>query len=84
MKLKEKIEEYKPYFIMILIILGLLTINIYTLTLINNNEEKEEEIVPMETKKTNNKKIKVDIKGEINAAGVYEIDENARVNDLIN
>ena len=82
MKLKEKINEYKIYIIAITIILGLIAFNIYTLTLIDY--EEEEPIIPVTNKEKPIQKIKVDIKGEINAPGVYELNKNDRVNDLIN
>lgn len=82
MELKEKIQEYKTYLIIAAIIIGLITFNIYTLTLVKYDEEAEEEIFPIKEKTKS--KIKVDIKGEINAAGVYELDKGSRVNDLIN
>ena len=82
MKLKEKINEYKIYIIAITIILGLIAFNIYTLTLIDY--EEEETIIPVTNKEKPIQKIKVDIKGEINAPGVYELNKNDRVNDLIN
>ena len=82
MKFKEKLNEYKIYIISITIILGLIAFNIYTLTLIDY--EEEEPIIPVNTKEKPVKKIKVDIKGEINAPGVYELNKDDRVNDLIN
>lgn len=45
----------------------------------NNLELKEENI-----EEVNNIKIKVDIKGAVKNPGVYEVDENSRVSDVIN
>ncbi|MBR2833179.1 MAG: helix-hairpin-helix domain-containing protein [Bacilli bacterium] len=82
MRFKEKLNEYKTYLIFVIIILGLITFNIYTLTLIDYDDT--EEIIPIKTKENQNTKIKVDIKGQINAPGVYELTKGERVNDLIN
>ena len=79
----EKLLKYKNYFIVLIIVLGLIIFNIYTLTLINEESEKQSPIILTNSKKKASK-IKVDIKGEINAAGVYELESGARVNDLIN
>lgn len=81
MKFKEKLNEYKIYIIAITIILSLIAFNIYTLTLV---DYKEEQVIPITTKEKQISKIKVDIKGEINAPGVYELNKGERVNDLIN
>lgn len=81
MKFKEKLNEYKIYIIAITIILSLIAFNIYTLTLV---DYKEEQVIPIATKEKQISKIKVDIKGEINAPGVYELNKGERVNDLIN
>lgn len=83
MELQEKIKEYKIYLIIAGIIVGLITFNIYTLTLVNKDTE-EEQIYPVKEKETKNKKIKIDIKGEIKVAGVYELDFGSRVVDAIN
>jgi len=82
MEFKEKLGEYKPYIIVAIIILGLITFNIYTISLVKYDVD-EEEIVTINKEKQKGK-IKVDIKGEINASGVYELDEGSRVSDLIN
>ena len=81
MKFKEKLNEYKIYIIAITIILSLIAFNIYTLTLV---DYKEEQVIPITTKEKQISKIKVDIKGEINAPGVYELNKGECVNDLIN
>lgn len=83
MEFKEKLQEYKTYLIIAAIILGLIAFNIYTLTLVKY-EDDDEEIVTIESKEKKPSKIKVDVKGQINAPGVYELDEGSRVNDLIN
>ena len=83
MRIKEKLLEYKNYIIVIVIILALLSFNIYTLTLIQYDESDTEEVAVVDSKEQEIKKIKVDIKGEINAAGVYELNEGSRVADLI-
>ena len=82
MRFKEKLSEYKTYLIIVTIILGLIAFNIYTLTLVDYDED--EEIIPIKQNKNISKKIKVDIKGEINAPGVYELNNDDRVSDLIN
>ena len=81
MEFKEKLLKYKPYIIVVIIILGLITFNIYTLSLVDTSEE--EEIIPIKTKEKKISKIKVDIKGEVNNIGVYELDTDSRVIDLI-
>ncbi len=55
------------------------------------NEEKEEELVeslPKEEDSSENKnehkKVIVDIKGMVNSPGVYEVEDDKRVNDVIN
>ena len=82
MEIKKKLNEYKVYFVVAAIIVALISFNIYTLSQINI--EKEEQIVEIEKEEKEIAKIKVDIKGQINAAGVYELDEGSRVADLIN
>ena len=47
MRFKEKLNEYKTYLIFVIIILGLITFNIYTLTLIDYDDT--EEIIPIKT-----------------------------------
>lgn len=80
--MKEKLLKYKKHLIVITIILGLIIFNIYTLTLINYDDEQQEEITLIKPKKKTNK-IKIDIKGEVNASGVYELEIGSRVNDAI-
>lgn len=83
MRIKEKLLEYKNYIVVIVIILALLSFNIYTLTLIQYDESDTEEVAIADNKEQETKKIKVDVKGEINAAGVYELNEGSRIADLI-
>ena len=75
--------------IMISVILGSVIFIIYK----NNQNDKEEvvEIFKEDTKEqdkkeeenTSIKKITVDIKGMVNNPGVYEVDSDSRVNDVI-
>lgn len=81
MEFKDKLLKYKPYIVLVIIILGLITFNIYTLSLVDTTDE--EEIIPIKTKEKKVSKIKVDIKGEVNSIGVYELDNDSRVIDLI-
>ncbi len=80
--MKEKIFEYKNYLFLIILIIGLIVFNIYTMNLIDYEDDGEKEFKLVEKEEKPNK-IKVDIKGEVNAAGVYELDKGSRVNDLI-
>lgn len=77
----EFLKKYKLILVTIPIIIILLTFNFLN----NENTEIEEEpIIEKETKKEpEKKKIKVDIKGQINAKGVYELEYGQRVSDLI-
>ena len=77
----------KKYFWIILIIFFLL------LFLFKNNQSTEEVILEendnLEVKEetiqeTVNSKVKVDIKGAVKNPGVYEVNENSRVSDVIN
>ncbi len=84
MELKDKILKYRSMIIAIIIILCLLSLNIYTLTLVDfNTEESTCEIEKPSEKEETIKKIKVDLKGEVNAPGIYELNENDRVDELI-
>ena len=75
--------------IMISVILGSVIFIIYK----NNQNDKEEvvEIFKEDTKEedtkeeenTSIKKITVDIKGMVNNPGVYEVDSDSRINDVI-
>ena len=80
--MKEKLLEYKNHIIILIIILSLISFNIYTLMLVNYDENENTPITLIDNKKKKTT-IKVDIKGEINAAGVYELENGSRVNDLI-
>lgn len=69
----------------IIVVLGGIIFILY-----KNNSSSKEEVVdifkePEEIKKeeSNSKKVIVDIKGMINNPGVYEVDSNLRVNDVI-
>ena len=82
MEFKEKILKYKPYLIYLAIILGLITFNIYTLTLVQKDENTEE-VIKIKPKNKSSAQIKVDIKGAVNNIGVYEMENGSRVIDLI-
>ena len=82
------IKKYIKYVISTIIILTvIILINIKTND--SNKIEKEDIIVenkeetPKETTNAIKEKLKVDIKGEINNPGVYELDSSACVNDVI-
>lgn len=81
--IKEKILKYK---IPIIILLALLILIIASILSTKTNSE-EEVVIEKETKitKKENKtsKIKVDIKGEVVNAGVYDLKKGSRVIDLI-
>lgn len=64
------------------VILFLIIFNIYTLSLIEFEENSSPVIITKKDKNQTNK-IKVDIKGQVNKEGVYEVDKGARVVDLI-
>ena len=85
-KIKYYIEKYK--FILILLIFIIILIGIITYKFINKKEEiKALEImedVNEEIKEETPKKLKVDIKGYVVNPGVYELEENSRVIDVIN
>ena len=88
--LKEYLIKNKKTIILIIIILGLITGNIYQY--LKNKEkisEKEEELtiltnLEIKEQKEEKELFKVDIKGEINYPGIYEIEEGKRVIDAIN
>ncbi|MEI3509066.1 MAG: helix-hairpin-helix domain-containing protein [Bacilli bacterium] len=85
MELKDKLLEHRNMIIAVIIILGLLGLNIYTLTLIEfESKESNEEVLETPKKEETPSKIKVDLKGEVNAPGIYELNKNDRVDDLIN
>jgi len=80
----EIIQKYKPIIILSTIIIILITLNLYMLWLLNTNETEEEPL--LETKaetKQESKLLKVDIKGEVIHPGLYEVNEESRVMDII-
>lgn len=84
MNIKELIQKHKPIIILVTIIIILITLNLYMLWLLNKTEEEEEPIIETEEKEEIPKLLKVDIKGEIQHPGLYEVSENSRVMDIIN
>lgn len=78
MKIKEMFEKHKIIIVCICIILALISLNIYTFTLTENEEPEIKAETPKEEKP---KTIKVDLKGEVNAKGVYEMTEGSRITD---
>lgn len=86
-KIKYYIEKYKTLLIILIIILVL---GIFLIFNLKNNNEKEQAVenVQIIDNKVEDeippKKIKVDIKGYVENPGVYELDENSRVVDVIN
>ena len=73
------IEKYKIYIVLIFIILVLISIII-----LNTNKSKEEVIINNLTEDIEDTEtIKVDIKGMIVNSGVYELNNNSRVIDVI-
>lgn len=94
--MKEKIKKYGKYFVLILIA-SVISILIFknnnkevqeeiSLSAFVEEETIEKEETQTETIDQNKKeqeKIKVDIKGEINTPGVYELNEGDRVSDAI-
>lgn len=66
------------------IIVGLVVVILMILGIILNNQEKE--VIannPIEVLETNNSRFMVDIKGEVKMPGVYEVDSNSRLQDII-
>jgi competence protein ComEA len=80
------------YLLIIIIIIGMVNLyfNIYKLSNVINNYssiEKTEDSPILEEDKvisTNQSLFKVDIKGEVKKTGVYEVNDNMNVNDVIN
>lgn len=77
-----KIKKY------LIIIISIIVIGLSTIILIQNKPDTEEieEVVieqPVEQIAEEKKKIRIDIKGEVNKPGVYELDEGKRVFDAI-
>ena len=63
MELKDKLLEHRNMIIAVIIILGLLGLNIYTLTLIEfESKESNEEVLETPKKEETPSKIKVDLK----------------------
>ena len=76
------VMKYKYFILLGLIVLVLIFI-------FNDNESNEDEIVLEKqdiesTVVVEETKVKVDIKGAVNNPGVYELDKNSRVSDVIN
>lgn len=86
MFIKKIIEKYKTTITLSIIILILTVLNLYMLFLLNTKEEEEIEPI-IETKEKENKKeiklLKVDIKGEVVHPGLYEVNQDSRVMDII-
>ena len=83
--LKEFISKYKKYILIMIIILLIIIVGfIYSNQTTIKYEEKESQI-NIDEKKQEKKinLIKVDIKGSIKNPGVYEMNENDRINDVI-
>lgn len=84
MNIQTLIQKHKPIIILSIIIIVLITLNLYMLWLLNTNESKEEPPIEIkEEKQEEPKLLKVDIKGEIQNPGLYEVSENSRVMDII-
>ena len=87
-----KRNKYLITFILILIIICLVIIRKKELkennkeykVLANSNIIKEEKNIDEESNTKEETKIKVDIKGQVLTPGVYELEENSRVIDVIN
>ncbi len=81
--IKEKIIKFK----IPLIIIGIILVIIVSL-ITTKEEEFDEPVIEKEknvkTKVKEETTIKVDLKGEVNAIGVYEMKTNERISDLIN
>ena len=84
--------KYKKYILIILISLGFIFVLLNKkigdeIILEESNLETKEEIVKNEEiilEEKVDSKIKVDIKGAVKNPGVYEVEENSRVSDVIN
>lgn len=85
-KIKYYIEKYKTIIICVIFILLVLGILLYIV--LNKTENIVEENIVIEEKKSSlpieETKIKIDIKGYIEKPGVYELDSDSRVIDVIN
>lgn len=84
--------KYKKYILIILISLGFIFVLLNKkigdeIILEESNLETKEEIIKNEEiilEEKVDSKIKVDIKGAVKNPGVYEVEENSRVSDVIN
>ena len=86
--MKEIFEKYKTYILIGIIIILIIIIGfMYGNNITNKYEEKEEKteekIEEKKEKKEELNKVYVDIKGEVKVPGVYELNENERVIDVI-
>lgn len=82
--IKKILEQYKNYiFIVSIIILIIIVGIVYSNSVTNKYEEKIKEIKPQKEEKKELKKLFVDIKGEVNNPGVYELNNSERVIDVI-
>lgn len=77
------LEQIKKYYIIIIIVI--IAIGIICIPKENKIDEPTIELEQEENIETKEeiKKIKIDIKGEVQAPGVYELEETARVSDAI-
>jgi len=81
---KDIIQKYKPVIILSTIIIILISLNLYMLWLLNTNEKVDEPLLETKEEKKVKKLLKVDIKGEVVHPGLYEVNEDSRVMDIIN
>lgn len=78
----EFIKKYIIYFVLLIMLLGFVLLSGYLYYLYDNIECPVNECLTSEVEKKS-KKIFVDVKGNIKNEGVYEIDENSIINDVI-
>lgn len=83
-EIKQLINKYKPIIILSIILITMVVLNFYLLYILNSKEDNEEVIITKEEKKEEPQLFKVDIKGQINKPGLYELKEGSRVMDVIN
>lgn len=85
--IKDLIYYNRKYLIAILVIIILIPIYFINSNTNSNNEilveEQEQEIIDVKEQNEVQEKIVVDVKGEVNNPGTYEIDNNTRVNEVI-
>ena len=84
----KNIKKYLKFIPLLVIVVTLTIIKFMTKEVYEIKEESQEEIVETNIKKEEAeepiiKKIKVDVKGEVNNPGVYELHDGSRVNDAI-